>query len=200
MESNNNSDLETLSGEALKNAISGNYDKAIEIYRHISTHCSDNPVAVELANFHLGDIFIMLKNYELAEKYINVAIKLNPMKPQYHFCLGVIYVNQLQWDRAISELETARVGLPNDGDVVRMLGSAIFGSGNTAKGLHLLEDAVRLSPDNPTTLMETAIAYLLSGRSYKAVEFALRAARLNPTDLEIQTALKTILGSARGFN
>jgi len=193
----NDSELKTLRVEGIKNIFSGNYKEATEIYQHILIRYSDNMFAVADANFHLGDIFVGLEKYELAEKYALRAINLNPAEPLYRFCLGTIYANQRRWNEAISELEIAHAGLPNDSDVVRMLGSAFIGSGNTEKGLYFLEEAVRMSPDNPISLIETAIAYFLSGRSYKAIAYALRAEHLNPNNLTIQTVLKTMLGSTR---
>jgi tetratricopeptide (TPR) repeat protein len=192
----NNSELETLRVEGKKNAISGNYDKAIEIYNYMLTRYADNSVAVEHANFHLGDIFIMLENFALAEKHIKTAINLDPGKPYYHFSMGIIFIDHKQWNKAISELEIARAGLPKDGNVLHMLGYAVSRSGDETEGLSLLEEAGHLTPNNPAIFFDMAVIYLLSGNVSKAKVHAERAMQLDPLDSLNQKLLNIVLNSS----
>jgi tetratricopeptide (TPR) repeat protein len=99
--------LSTIWDEAKTNIEEGNYSKAIEIYKYILIRYSDKKVAVEYANAYLGDIYLTLKNSELAEGCIKKAVKLNPEKPGYRYQLGVSYSLQNLWNKAVPEFRLA---------------------------------------------------------------------------------------------
>jgi hypothetical protein len=54
-------ELITIWDEARQFIESGRTDKAIEIYKYILVRYADEPVAAELANAYLGDIFLTLR-------------------------------------------------------------------------------------------------------------------------------------------
>jgi tetratricopeptide (TPR) repeat protein len=89
MEGNHATELDTLWDEARINVEQGSDDKAIEIYKYILIMYPDDKFAVEYANCYLGDIYLALQHPDLAERYIEKAIKLNPGKPKYRYQLGV---------------------------------------------------------------------------------------------------------------
>ena len=86
-------ELTTIWDEAREYIESGNYDKAIEIYRYILVRYSDDNVAVEYANAYLGDSFLALQKLDLAEDHIKKAINLKPENPGYRYILGFIYLS-----------------------------------------------------------------------------------------------------------
>jgi len=177
----------------------GDYDKAVEIYQYILIRYSDYSVAVEHANAYLGDIFLTLRQLDLAEEHIRKAISFSPEKPGYHYILGFIYSNKRQWDKAIAEFEIAVAKEPDNGEYLRGLAWAVYSSGDVTQGLAFLEKASRLAPDNANILTDLAVAYLSSVNIDKAKEYAERAAQLEPTNSVARDVLKRVLDFSKGF-
>ena len=193
MDRNNAPELYAIWDEARKHIESGNYDKAIEIYRYILVRYGDDDIAAEHANAYLGDIFLTLRQLDLAEDHIKKAISYKPEKPGYHYILGFIYSVKRQWDKAILEFEMAVDEEPDNGEYLRGLAWAIYSSGDVAKGLASLEEANRLAPNNANILTDLAVAYLSSVNINKATEYAERAVRIDPANALAQDVLKSTL-------
>jgi len=192
-------ELHAIWDEARSHIESGNYDKAIEIYRYILVRYGDNNVAAEHANAYLGDILLTLQKLDPAEDYIKKAINLKPENPAYRYILGFIYSNKRQWGKAIAEFEAAVAKEPDNGEYLRGLAWAVYSSGDVAKGLASLEKASRLAPANANILTDLAVAYLSSVNINKAREYAERATRLDPTNAVAQDVLKKVLSFSKGF-
>jgi Uncharacterized enzyme of heme biosynthesis len=140
MNSDTAPELYTIWNEAKTHIEQGDYDKAIEIYKYVLIRYSDNDIAVEYANAYLGDIYLTLRQLNLAEKHIKKAIHCKPDSPGYHYLLGFTYSIQHQWGNAIAEFETAVDEEPNNSEYLRGLGWAIHCTGDKAKGLAYLPD------------------------------------------------------------
>ena len=134
MDSDTAPELYTIWGEAKTHIEQSDYDKAIEIYRYVLIRYSDNDIAVEYANAYLGDIYLTLRQLNLAEKHIKKAINCKPDKPDYHYLLGFTYSIQSQWGKAIREFEAAVNKEPNNSEYLRGLGWANPCTGNNANG------------------------------------------------------------------
>ena len=193
MDRDNVPELHAIWDEARKHIESGNYDKAIEIYRYILVRYGDNDIAAEHADAYLGDLFLTLRQLALAEDHIKKAISYKPEKPGYHYILGFIYSVKRQWNKAIPEFEIAVGKEPDNGEYLRGLAWAIYSSGDRAKGLASLEKARRLAPANANILTDLAIAHLSSLNVNKATEYAERAVRLDPTNALAQDVLESVL-------
>jgi tetratricopeptide (TPR) repeat protein len=183
--------------EARQYIESGNYDKAIETYRYILIRYADDPVAVEHANAYLADLFLTLKKLDFAEEHVKKAISLKPQKAAYRYILGFVYSDKKQWDRAISEFEIAVKKEPNDGEYLRGLGWATYSSGDVAKGLSLLKEADRLTPDNAKILTDLAVVSLSSLNIDEAKQYAERAVQRDPTDPLAQDVYRKVLWFTR---
>ncbi len=182
----------TIWEEARSHIESGNYDKAMEIYRYILIRYSDDTVAVEYANAYLGDIYLTRRQLDPAENHIKKAIGYKPEKPGYRYILGFIYSVKRQWDKAILEFEIAVNKEPDNGEYLRGLAWAIYSSGDRAKGLASLHEASRLAPTNANILTDLAVAYLSSVNINKATEYAERAVSLDPANTLAQDVLKSV--------
>ena len=79
MESDTAPELYAIWSEAKDHIEQGDYDKAIEIYKYVLIRYSDNDIAVEYANAYLGDIYLTLRQLNMAENHIKKAIKHKPM-------------------------------------------------------------------------------------------------------------------------
>jgi tetratricopeptide (TPR) repeat protein len=199
MDRNNVPELYGIWDEARSHIESHNYDKAIEIYRYILVRYGDNDVAAEHANAYLGDIFLTLRQLDLAEGHIKKAIGYEPEKAGYHYILGFTYSAKRQWDKAIPEFEVAVDKEPDNGEYLRGLGWATFSSGDRAKGLAYLHEASCLALANVNILTDLAAAYLSTVNFSKAREYAERAVHIEPTNALAQEVLKKVGNFEREF-
>jgi len=192
MDRNIGPELHTIWSEAKEHIEQGEYNKAIEIYKYILIRYSDNDIAVEYTNAYLGDIYLKLKQLNLAENHIKKAIDCNPDNPSYHYLLGFTYSIQSQWGRAIAEFEVALDREPDNSEYLRGLGWAMHCAGNKAKGLAYLHRAVDLAPTNVNILTDLAAAYLSDLQFHKAREYAETAVRINPNSNVAREVLANI--------
>lgn len=158
----------------------GNYDKAIETYKYILVRYGDNPVNVEFAHANLGDIYLTLKQLDLAETHINKAISCNPKKPDYHYLLGFVYSIQEKWLKAVKEFEQAVKINPNNAEYLRGLGWAFFNGGDKLKGMEYLHEANEKEPSNVNILLDLANAYLTIFDFDRANAYADEALLVDP--------------------
>ncbi|MCX6004576.1 MAG: tetratricopeptide repeat protein, partial [Chloroflexi bacterium] len=199
MDENDRPELYDIWDEAKDHIESGNYDKAVEMYRYILIRYSDNDVATEHANAYLGDLFLTLRQLDLAENHIKKAIGSKPEKPAYHYVLGFVYSVKRQWDRAIPEFELAIAKEPDNGEYLRGLAWAIHSSGDRAKGLAYLHKASQLAPTNINILTDLAAAYLSAANFSKAREYAEKAVHIEPQNTLAQEVLKNVHSFEKEF-
>jgi len=199
MDKSNVPELHAIWDEARSHIESGNYDKAIEIYRYVLVRYSDNDVAAEHANAYLGDIFLTLRQLDPAEAHIKKAISLKPEKPGYRYILAFIYSIERRWSEAIPEFEKAIEKEPANGEYLRGLGWAIYSSGDAARGLAYLEQASHLQPSNANIMTDLAVAHLSSLNIDKASECAERAVRTDPTNPVAQDVLRKVQSFRKGL-
>lgn len=173
-------ELHTIWSEAKTHIQQGDYDKAIEIYKYVLIRYSDNDIAVEYANAYLGDVYLTLRQLDLAESHIKKAIDGKPDNPTYHYLLGFTYSLRSQWAKAIGEFEAAVDKEPDNGEYLRGLGWALHRAGDKAKGLDYLHRAIDLEPTNVNILNDLAAAYLSGLQFDKAREYAEKAMRIAP--------------------
>ncbi len=191
-------ELYTIWAEAKGHIERGNYDKAIEIYRYVLIRYGDDEIAAEYANAYLGDIFLTLKQLDVAENHIKKAIGYKPENPAYHYLLGFTYSIKRQWEMAIQEFEIAVDKEPNNDEYVRGLGWAIYSNGDKVRGLAYLHKAIELAPTNVRVLTDLAVAYLSMADISKAKEFAGRVVGVEPQNALAQEVLKTVRSFQKG--
>jgi tetratricopeptide (TPR) repeat protein len=193
------SELETIWDEARGHIESGHQDKAIEIYKYILLRYPDDPVASEYANIYLGQLYVDLKKYDLAEKHINAAIKYQPEKATYHYLLGFLFSYRQQWTQAISGFAAAVALEPQNAECVRGLGWATYQNGDRSKGLELLHQANKLDPGSVNILTDLAVAYLALDLK-KAHKYAEEAVTAGPDSALAQQVLEKIQGAEEEVN
>jgi tetratricopeptide (TPR) repeat protein len=199
VDKDNLSELESIWDEARGQIESGHRDKAIEIYKYILLRYSGDPIASEFANIYLGELYIGLKQYELAEKHIKTAISYQKKKAAYHYLLGFLYSYRQQWDQAISEFTAAVEREPQNAECVRGLGWATCQSGDRSKGLELLHQANNLAPGTVNILTDMAVAYLALDFK-EARRYAERAVAASPDNFLAQQVLDKIQMAEKEVN
>jgi tetratricopeptide (TPR) repeat protein len=191
MERDNIPEINTIWEEARNHIKSGRTDKAIEIYKYILVRYAVEPVAAEYANAYLGDIFLTLQQLDPAEKHIRKAIEYQPEKAAYRYILGFVFSHRSQWEKAIAEFQLAVDREPDNAEYLRGLGWAIHESGDRQKGLDLLHQADRLSPNSTNILTDLAVAYLGTD-DQKARQLAEQAVAADPHNSQAQKLLNLI--------
>ncbi len=173
-------ELHTIWSEAKTHIQQGDYDKAIEIYKYVLIRYGDNDIAVEYANAYLGDVYLTLRQLNLAQSHIKKAIDLSPDNPTYHYLLGFTYSLRDQWGKAIGEFKAAINKEPDNDEYLRGLGWALHCAGDKVKGLDYLHRAIDLEPTNVNILNDLAAAYLSGLQFDKAREYAEKSTRIAP--------------------
>jgi len=131
---NDNAELEALRSEAIAYCNRGDFDKAITIHRDILTRYKDNDQACAYSYASIGDIYLTLRELELAVDYLKKALSYDPLNPKYHYLLGFAYSVSERWDGAITEFEVSVKQQPKDAEYLRGLGWALWSVGKKAKG------------------------------------------------------------------
>ena len=197
MDKENLSELDAIWDEARNQIQSGHQDKAIEIYKYILVRYADDPVANEYANAYLGEIYVGLKQFDLAEKHIKIAISYQAEKAAYHYLLGFLFSYRQQWDQAISEFEMAVAGEPQNAECLRGLSWAIYQHGDRTKGLDLLHQADKMAPGTVNILTDLAVAYLAIDFK-EAWRYAEQAVNAGPDSSLAQQVLSKIQATEEG--
>jgi len=125
-----------------------------------------------------------------AEVALQRAIGLRPNAAETHLAHGAhLYLAFRDYKGALSELEAARAGLPNDPRIREFTAYILRRQGKPEEGLRALEQAVVLDPRNPFMLSQLAISYDQL-RRYPEEKAALRCAlEITPDDVGVASAL-----------
>src|SRR4029078_9722029 len=95
-----------------------------------------------------------------AEAALQRAIELRPNAAETHLARGAhLYRAFRDYKGALSELEAARAGLPNDPRTLELTAYILRHQGKPEEALRALEEAVALDPRNPSMLSQLAISY-----------------------------------------
>jgi len=164
------------------------YRDAIDAYREGPT---DSPV---LSN-KIGIAFHQLLQFNLAKKYYERSIKLNPKYPEAINNLGTIYYAQQDYKRAISYYRRAlKDSSTPSASIYANIGAAYFARKDYRRATVNYEEALKLDPDvfehrgtfgtlmQERTLTEMAIFHLYLARMYarngvkdRAIEYLRKA-------------------------
>ena len=130
---------------------------------------------------------------DLAVVSLEAAIAHNPRHFLALFQLGLIHIGQENWSAAQKSFLAAREIKPMDGAVANNLGFiAIKGNDDFDTGLPLIEEALRLSPKNPSILSSLGWAYFNAKEYRKAAEHLEAALRHVPDNRQFIDQLKAV--------
>ena len=98
------------------------------------------------------------------------ASALDPSDSRSHWILGIVYLQERQFDRAMAEYERALALNPNDVDVRMEMAEALVMVGRHEEGINLMKRTMRLNPIYPDWyLWDVGWAYYLMGRYEEAL-------------------------------
>jgi TolB-like protein/Tfp pilus assembly protein PilF len=107
---------------------------------------------------------------EKARLNADEALRLRPDLPEGHLALGFsYYYGDRDYERALTEFETARHGLPNESQAYMAIGSIQRRQGKWAESTANLEKAAALDPKNTNLLINLAFSYVAL-RNFEAAD------------------------------
>src|SRR5881628_2299096 len=107
---------------------------------------------------------------EKARLNANEALRLQPDLPEGHLALGFsYYYGDRDYERALTEFETARQGLPNEAQAYLAIGAIQRRQGKWTESTANLEKAAALDPKNAGILVNLAWSYI-AVRNFEAAD------------------------------
>jgi adenylate cyclase len=107
---------------------------------------------------------------KLSLEFAQRASALDSSDSRSHSTLGLIYLHERQFDRAMAEYERALALNPNDVDFRMEMAEALVMVGRHEEGIELMKQTMRLSPMYPDWfLWDLGWAYYLMGRYEQAL-------------------------------
>jgi adenylate cyclase len=133
------------------------------------------------------------KAVELAQK----TLELDDTQAAAHCLLGMIYLFQRQYDRAIAEGERAVSISPSGTHFNAILAQILNYTGRPEEGIEYVQKAMRLSPIYPAWFLHRlGMAYRLTGRYDEAIEALKRYRERNPEHVHSYTELAIAYGQS----
>ena len=164
----------------------GKHEKALEIAERL---LRKNPSCVEAAE-EVADNFFSMGNMERAVRAAQYAVKLAPKSAIGNFILGVNAVEAQDWEDAVKLLRLSNAGEPNNVEVLRSLGWAIFFGGQQAEGIAVLRRAVALADDgDATVLVDLGVCLVQTGAAQEGKNLFLRAEKEDPDNPRVAELL-----------
>jgi len=167
----------------------GNHEKALKIARSILIQ---DPSCIEAAE-EVVDNLLSLQDFPEAEKVANFVLSNNENSYIANYALGFIYLTDNLNDLAIGYLQKANKLSPNNPEILRCLGWAIFHVDNKLKGLITLERALNLRSDDPLILCDLGVCLLQEQIFHKAINLFEQALEIENTNERAQDCLQAAL-------
>src|SRR5947207_12651419 len=136
---------------------------------------------------------------EKARLHADEALRLQPDLPEGHLALGFsYYYGDRDYDRALTEFEIARRGLPNDAQAYLAIGAIQRRQGKWAESTANLEKAAALDPKNESILMNLAYSYMAL-RNFEAADKTVdRAIAAAPNSFETVVFKGYVAAASKG--
>jgi TolB-like protein/Tfp pilus assembly protein PilF len=125
----------------------------------------------------------------LAEAAVQAATRLRPDAGETHLARAqYLYFGPRDYAGALTELESARRGLPNDPRLFEFTGYILRRRGQQEEGLQNLQRAAELDPRNFYTLQQIALSYQYLQRYAEAIAALDRALAIVPDNVETRVS------------
>ncbi len=172
--------------EQLKMA--GRHPEAIAMLEEILVTDPENVAALE----EIADNELSLGRYDRAEAAAMQAVSFDDCSYTAEYILGFLRSREAQWKNAVAHLRSSNQLKPNNAEILRCLGWALFNGGEHAQGVVTLERALNLDPDSTLTLCDLGVAYLELKQYSKARALFERALDLDPKSPRAKECLQAV--------
>lgn len=174
--------------EAEQLKLIGQNSAALLILEDLLIEDPENISALE----EVADNELSLEHFNRAQAAAARAIALDAESYTGHYILGFLRSVEKQWEEGIVHLKKANSIRPNNAEILRCLGWALFNSGQRAQGIVTLERALNLDSENPLTLCDLGVTYLQTRNIVKAKSLFDRALELEPESLKALECIKAV--------
>lgn len=96
----------------------------------------------------LGDLYLIIRQYKPSLEYLNKALKLAPFEPRIYFLKGILFAEQGDTAKAISNWQTSIEQDVNYGDGYAKLASVFMDRKDYATAEQYLRSGLRLRPED----------------------------------------------------
>ena len=169
----------------------GKETQAMEFLLKAGTADKEGKVA-HLSYSKLGALYIDRKDYEAAEKYLNMADSLNPEDPIVKYNLGVAYLKMQQLEKAVTQFEKAGELGKNDEALLMNLGETYFSINDYDKSVDIYNRILSTNKRNVLILSKLAEVYYEKGDPLNAMELYKKITILEPVSENARVAYVNI--------
>jgi Flp pilus assembly protein TadD len=163
--------------------------QSVEALRILEQLCIQEPENASIFE-EIADNELHLEHFERALKAANHALELDSESYTAHYIIGFLESQKSEHDSAISHLQTANRLKPNNPEILRCLGWALFCNNQSVRGIVTLERALNLDNENPLILCDLGVTYLQSKNISKATNLFQKALELDPDNERAQECIK----------
>jgi Flp pilus assembly protein TadD len=168
--------------------LNGSHHDALAILEELLLEDPENVSALE----EIADNELSLGEYERAEAAAQQAIKLDECSYTGFYIVGFLRSRTEQWPEAITHLRRSNSLKPNNAEILRCLGWALFNGGQRAQGIVTLERALNLDIESSLTLCDLGVAYLQIQNFAKAKTLFARALDLDPDNARAAECIQAV--------
>lgn len=175
---------ELAKSEELK--ILGHYKEAMDIAQKI---LQKDPSCVPAAE-EMADNLLSLEEHSSAEKTADFILSLDPESYIALYIKGFVSLTKGENFVALPYLLDANQKNPNNPEILRCLGWALFHTGKKGEGVATLERALNLRPDDPMILCDLGVCSLHENKLEKTLRLFERALALEPENERAKDCLE----------
>ncbi|MCF7844322.1 MAG: tetratricopeptide repeat protein [Kiritimatiellales bacterium] len=168
--------------------IMGEHKEALTILEELLIEDPQNISALE----EVADNELSLEHFGRASKAAKQAITLDKDSYTGYYILGFLHSRKEEWNEALKNLQKANTLKPNNPEILRCLGWALFNGGQRTQGIVTLERALNLDSENPLTLCDLGVTHLQVHNFVKAKALFLRALDLDPTNNRAKECVEAV--------
>ncbi len=143
---------------------------AVEYFKKAATADSSGTIA-KLAYSRLGAFYTGRRDYAMAEKYLNMAIQLDPNEPINHYNLGIVYTQLKQFEKALAEFKAAESSGAHEEKLLEGLSEAYASLERYDESIAVLERLQPVQNRNIAIIARLAELYYRKGDLDTAFEY-----------------------------
>ncbi|MCP4726963.1 MAG: tetratricopeptide repeat protein, partial [bacterium] len=156
-----------------------------------------------LAYAKLGVIFTERKDYDLALKYLKLAVSINPKDPIDRYNLGIVYLKKGKTEKALQAFSMSEQLGKHDAELLENLGEAYYTLRDYDKSLDTYNRLLNINKRNIKILSRVAEIYYEKGELDKAYDLYKKITTLEPASENARIAylnMGNILDDAQRYD
>jgi tetratricopeptide (TPR) repeat protein len=179
--------------EAERLKLNSQHEESIALLEQLLTRDPTNVAALE----EVADNELSMERYDRAVVAAKRAVVLDQQSYTAHYVLGFVASLREDWKMAVRELREANRLKPNNPEILRCLGWALFNLGDRVQGIVTLERSLNLDPENPLSLCDLGVCYLYVRNFKKAQSLFSRALEIDPSNERARECVEAVARLSR---